>query len=154
MKKNIKTHVSSCKQCQKYKKTARRKYGHLPVQDDNSPDPFHTVAVDLVGLWNFLVEQALGDGQTREQTIAFQALTIINKGTALLKIEPYHSATSLEIATLFDLKWLCCYPQPVWVRYDNGNGFLGQEFQEMLARYGIKRQPTTVKNPQATKILE
>ena len=154
MKKSIEKHVRSCEKCQKYKKTARRKYGHLPVRDDNSPDPFHTVAVDLVGPWKILVEQALGDGQTREQTISFQALTIIDEGTALLEIEPYHSATSLEIATLFDLEWLCRYPRPVRVRYDNGSEFLGQEFQEMLTSYGIKRQPTTVKNPQANAILE
>ena len=126
MKTYIETHVSSCKQCQKYKKTARWKYKHLPVRDDNLPDPFHTVAVNLVGPWKILVEQALWEGQTREQTIAFQALTIIDKGTALLKIEPYHSATSLEIVTLFDLEWLCRYPQPVWVRYDNGKYFLGE----------------------------
>ena len=54
---------------------------------------------------------------------------------------------------LFDLEWLCRYPWPMRVRYDNENEFLGGEFQEMLASYEIKPQPTTVKNPQANTIL-
>ena len=90
-------------------KTATRKYSHLPVPDDNLPEPLHTVAVDLVSPWSVVVEQVLGDAQTRKQTIAFQALTIIEKGSAPLETEPYYSATLLKVATLFDLKWLCCY---------------------------------------------
>ena len=76
----------------------------------NVPDPFHTVAVNLVGPWLIAMEQSLWETQTHKQTIAFQSLTIINKGTDLLKIELYHLATLLKIAMLVNLEWLCCYP--------------------------------------------
>ena len=38
--------------------------------------------------------------------------------------------------------------------HDNGNEFLGREFQELLQSYGIVSRATTVKNPQANSIVE
>ena len=42
----------------------------------------------------------------------------------------------------------------VSVIHDNGNEFIGKEFQELLSSYGIKSVPTTVKNPQANALIE
>ena len=53
------------------------------------------------------------------------------------------------IAKVFDNTWLCRYPRPKLVVFDNGNEFLGEEFQELLESYAIKGVPTMVKNPQA-----
>ena len=69
-------------------------------------DRFHAFVVDLVAPWLIAVEQALGGGKMCEQIIVFQALTIIDKGMALLEIELCHSAMSLQIATL--LTWYGC----------------------------------------------
>ena len=55
---------------------------------------------------------------------------------------------------LFEMERLCCYSQPLRVRYDNGKQFLGQKSQEMVTSYRIKQQPTTVKYLQANAILE
>jgi transposase InsO family protein len=40
------------------------------------------------------------------------------------------------------------------VVHDNGNEFMGYEFQELLDSYGIEPKPTTVKNPTVNAILE
>jgi hypothetical protein len=59
-----------------------------------------------------------------------------------------------HIAKLFDNNWLCRYPRPSAVIYDNGKEFTGGEFQELLDSYAIKHAPTTVKNPQANGVVE
>ena len=165
MKKDIDNMVSKCAKFQKFKKTARKKYGKLPAKDSDLPPPFHTVCVDLVGPWKIEVEQALGDDntssrkrnknkRTRKITMEFKALTILDATTTLMEIEPYERKNSEEIAHLFDQEWLCRYPRPEVCIHDNGGEFMGMEFQEMLASYGIKAKPTTVKNPQANAIIE
>ncbi|KAL7475178.1 hypothetical protein ACHAW6_001105, partial [Cyclotella cf. meneghiniana] len=64
------------------------------------------------------------------------------------------SANSRSCAKMFDLCWLCRYPRPNTVGHDNGNEFMGEEFQELLSSYGIKSRPTTVKNPTAQAVVE
>jgi hypothetical protein len=54
--------------------------------------------------------------------------------------------TSYKIFMLFDGEWLCHFPRPARVTFDNRNEFLGQEYQELLSTYNIKAVPTKVKN--------
>ena len=79
---------------------------------------------------------------------------MIDVGTFLLEIVPYHDKEAASIARLFDQEWLCRYPRPARVIHDNGNEFLGAEFQEMLHSFDITPKPTTVKNPQANSVIE
>ena len=53
----------------------------------------------------------------------------------------------------FDSHYLCRYPRPKEVVFDQGSEFKS-EFVELLLSYGIKPQPTTIKNPQANAIIE
>ena len=53
------------------------------------------------------------------------------------------------VAKQFDINWLCRYPRPTEVGYDNGKEFIGEGFQELLLSYNITAKPTTVKNPTA-----
>ncbi len=53
------------------------------------------------------------------------------------------SANSVATAKAFDKNWLCRYPRPLECGHDNGKEFLGMEFQELLASYGITSKPTT-----------
>ena len=46
------------------------------------------------------------------------------------------------------------YPIPARCVHDNGNEFLGPEFNQMLLRNNIHPVPTTVKNPQSNAIVE
>ena len=50
--------------------------------------------------------------------------------------------------------WLCRYPCPKQVIFDNGGESTGREFQELLDSYGIKAIPTTVKNLRANSHVE
>ena len=61
--------------------------------------------------------------------------------------------SSAQISRLFNKQWLCCYPCPLYVIYDNGSEFK-LHFKELCDSYQLKRKPTTVKNPQANAILE
>ena len=54
---------------------------------------------------------------------------------------------------LLDSTWLCRYPHPRTIVFDNGSEFKG-DLLVILKDYGIKARPTTVKKPQANSILE
>jgi hypothetical protein len=49
--------------------------------------------------------------------------------------------------------WLSRYPRCCYIIYNNGSEFK-LNFEYLCATYGIKRKPTTIKNPQANAILE
>jgi transposase InsO family protein len=55
---------------------------------------------------------------------------------------------------LFNSKWLCHYPRPAKVIYDNGTKFTSQEFQELLESYGIKPVVIKVKNPRSNGVIK
>ena len=150
MKEDINDFASTCKKCQKYKKTALKKYGKLPVRNDIAPDPFHTVQIDLIGPWKIEIAQTNSSVAVKE----IKAVTVVDVGTLLLEIVPYHNRKAVSIANIFDQEWLCRYPRPARVIHDNGSEFIGAEFQEMLHSYDITPVPTTVKNHQANSVIE
>ena len=49
--------------------------------------------------------------------------------------------------------WFSRYPRCRYIIYDNGSEFK-LHFRALCDSYGIKRKPTSVKNPQANAILE
>jgi hypothetical protein len=53
----------------------------------------------------------------------------------------------------FHNKWLCCYPRPIQVNFDNGYE-LKSVFKEMCHNLGIKCCPTTSYNPRGNSIIE
>ena len=57
------------------------------------------------------------------------------------------------ISTLVDKTWFSRYPRCQHIIYDNGSEFK-LHFEALCDSYGIKRKPTSVKNPQANAILE
>eukprot|EP00957_Ditylum_brightwellii_P120865 9218210-Ditylum_brightwellii.AAC.1 len=61
--------------------------------------------------------------------------------------------SSYEAAIQFNSHWSCQYPMPKACIFGNGTEFKA-EFLEMLQSYGIKKIPTTVKNPLANLIVE
>ncbi len=67
--------------------------------------------------------------------------------------EDFFDKTSERIAWLVNKTWLSRYPRCGYIIYDNGSEF-NMNFEYLCETYGIKRKPTTVKNPQANAILE
>jgi cation transport regulator ChaB len=69
--------------------------------------------------------------------------------TGWFEVAEIRNKTSEGTAKILDQTWFCRYPRPKRCISDNGNEFLGKEFQELLQSYGVKSVATTVKNPQA-----
>eukprot|EP00970_Alexandrium_tamarense_P011207 scaffold2393_cov116-Alexandrium_tamarense.AAC.1 len=61
--------------------------------------------------------------------------------------------TSARISRLINQCWLSRYPRPRCVIYDNGSEFK-LHFERLFDDFGVKRKPTTIRNPQANAILE
>jgi transposase InsO family protein len=53
----------------------------------------------------------------------------------------------------FHNNWMCRYPRPIQVTFDNGSDFKSV-FKEMCDNLGIKWRPTTSYNPQRNSIIE
>jgi hypothetical protein len=68
-------------------------------------------------------------------------------------IEEIFDKTSEHIAWLVNKTWLSRYPRCCYIIYNNGSEFK-LNFEYLCETYGIKRKPTTIKNPQANAILE
>jgi hypothetical protein len=68
-------------------------------------------------------------------------------------VEEIFNKTSEHIAWLVNKMWLSRYPRCHYIICDNGSEF-ELNFEYLCVTYGIKRKPTTVKNPQANAILE
>ena len=161
MKHDIIEHVRTCDRCQKGKRS-KRKYGKVPEKLADVI-PWRKVCVDLIGPYTI---------KGKDGTILdFMCLTMIDPATAWFEIVelPIASVTteregetitkividksSAQISKLFNKQWLCCYPRPVEINYDNGSEFK-LYFRELCDSYSIKRKPTTVKNPRANAVLE
>ncbi len=74
-------------------------------------------------------------------------------GKELLIADKIFDKTSERIAKLVNKTWLCRYPRCRHLIYDNRSEFK-LHFKYPCESYGIKRRPTTVKNPWANGILE
>ena len=151
-----------CDACQRFK-GQRKQYGTIPLafQPEN---PWETVAVDLIGPWTIprprterkrrgVDLKAIDSGDvTAGPTLL--CLTIMDLATRWIELVRIPSKDSDLVAMAFDREWLSRYPRPTRCVHDQGSEFIGEEFQEMLASYGIAASPTTVKNPTANAILE
>ncbi len=67
--------------------------------------------------------------------------------------EEIFDKSSDQISWLVNKIWLCRYPRCCYLIYDNGSVFK-LHFEKLCNSYGIKRKPTTIKNPQANAICE
>ncbi len=62
--------------------------------------------------------------------------------------DAYFDKSSNMISTLVNRTWFSRYPRCQHIIYDNGSEFK-LHFEALCDSYGIKRKPTSVKNPQA-----
>ena len=77
------------------------------------------------------------------------------KGTSTQKPpkEAYFDKSSAQVGSLVNKIWFSCYPQCQKIIYDKGSEF-ELNFETLCESYGLKRKPTSIKNPQANAILE
>ena len=158
---SVRRYTKRCPKCQKSKHT-KFKYGKLPEKIVKMT-PWHTLCVDLVGPYTLKGK----DGTELD----FMCLTMIDAATGWFEIvelpvvdnpvnkrgkiinQQKFDKTSAQISRLVNKTWFCRYPRPVEVVYDNGSEFK-LYFQHLLNEYGVRKKPTTIKNPQANGILE
>ena len=148
MEANIKKFCKTCEKCQLAKKKVR-KYGKLPAKTAERI-PWHNVQVDCIG--PYTVRQKYGKKIVKRK---LRALTMIDPVTSWFEISviPEDDMSSDKISTLFYDAWLCRYPRPVRITYDNGSEFK-KDFQSLCNEYDLNKHPTTVKNPQSNGIVE
>jgi hypothetical protein len=170
MRTTIRKHVKSCRSCQVNKRYSQ-KYGHLPPELVITT-PWKALCVDLIGPYTLKGK----DGSS----IDFMCLTMINPATSWFeivelttvkttvppagvgkkvtfakstKVADYFDKSSTQISNLLYKIWFSRYPRCRYIIHDNGSKFK-LHFQSLCDTYGIKRKPTSVKNPQANAIVE
>jgi len=88
-----------------------------------------------------------------ELPLATRLTTTMVIGKAKASEELIFDKSSNQIARLVNKIWLCRYPRCRYLIYNNGSEFK-LHFETLCDSYGIKRKPTTIKNPQANAICE
>ena len=143
LKNTVRDHVLSCSTCIQQKHTTK-KYGHLPPTTAVYR-PWECVHIDLFGPWSFVCSGGMNH--------QLRAVSIIDSGLRWIELHEYDSKSSENISFIFDREWLCRYPRPRMVVFDNGTEFTS-EFHELLDSYGIQGKATSVKNPQSNALIE
>ena len=162
MRTMIRNFVKKCHSCQ-LNKGRRLKYGKLPTKSVIRK-PWEALCVDLLGPFTL-------KGKDGTQ-IEFMCLTMIDPATSwfemvelpvitqkvtgkdgLLTEGEIFDKTSSTISNLINQSWFCRYPRCRYVIYDNGSEFK-LHFQALCDSFGLKKKPTTIRNPCANAILE
>ena len=144
LRERIENYVKNCETCQKHKLQGRG-YGHMAPREALVA-PWYEIAIDTIGPW----EIELQNNETRK----FHALTMIDTVTNLVEMQRVNTTSALDAANAFEMNWLFKYPRPVRVIHDQGTEFMGDNFQSLLRRWGIRNAPISVRNPQANAVCE
>ena len=78
---------------------------------------------------------------------------MIDPATGWFETSPISDKSAVTVMTAFNNQWLCRYPQPRYIGFDNGSEFKAQ-FLQTCTNYGVKAKVTTSHNPQANGIIE
>ena len=85
--------------------------------------------------------------------VELNALTCIDTTTNLVELIRIDNKQMDHIRDKFTQAWLCRYPRPSKVRFDNGSEFKKDCFP-LLKDFVIKLKPTSIKNPRSNSIVE
>jgi len=141
---HVRAHCKTCRQCQLSKKV-RKKYGHLPPKADYSTTPWERVDVDLIGPYT------IKNKNGKEYILL--AITMIDPATRWFEVVMVKDKSAKSAMEAFDNSWLCRYPRPLYIGYDNGGEFKNI-FKELCLNYGLTPKPSTEYNPQANSMIE
>ena len=147
---HVRRYCKRCPQCQMAKRL-RRNYGHVPPKNAEFI-PWKSVCVDCIGPYKVKHKKKKG----KWTFVDFHCLTMIDPATGWIELAPIPQQSELNTSItskLFDEFWLNRYPRAQEIIYDNGSEFK-KHFKRLCQDFGLKRKPTTVKNPQANAIVE
>ena len=175
MRTTIWSYVKKCRSCQINKRRVK-KFGKLPSKLVTQK-PWAVLCVDLIGPYTLkskdgtqidfmcltMIDPATSWFKVVELPVVNHVQTTPEKGKDKGKStktthytvdkQQYFDKSSSQISQLVYKTWLCRYPCCQQIIYDNGSEFK-LHFAALCDSYGIKRKPTSVKNPQANAILE
>ena len=179
MRRSVRAHVKKCHKCQ-VNKRRKHKYGKLPTKLVVTK-PWDTLCVDLIGPYTLkgkdgtiidfmcvtMIDPATSWFEIVELPVSqleeLDAPTVGKKGKKKGKKsthdkdnkpkEAYFDKSSATVGSLVNQCWFCRYPRCRAIIYDNGSEFK-LHFETLCDTYGLKRKPTSIKNPQANSILE
>jgi hypothetical protein len=129
-----------CNYCQRNKLDGK---GFLPEQEVCSI--LFEECTDLIGPWTI---------QFRGNPYQFEALTVIDTVTTLVKLIRIDDKRSKTVARNFAQCWLSRYPWPQHCAHDPGTEFTGPEFQMLLQNCHIRDVCTIAKKPQSNAVWE
>eukprot|EP00804_Cyclotella_cryptica_P005470 CCRYP_002993-RA/>CCRYP_002993-RA protein AED:0.21 eAED:0.21 QI:0/0/0/1/0/0/2/0/293 len=159
----VQSHVKKCHSCQ-VNKRRQLKCGKLPTKLAIT-NPWEALCVDLIGPYTL-------KGKDKTQ-IDFMCVTMIDPATSWFKIvelpvsqlqeldiptgtkgqRSKDTHTSATVGNIINTTWFSHYPYSQYIIYENGSEFK-LLFETLCDSYGLKRKPTSVRNPQANAILE
>jgi hypothetical protein len=179
MRRSVRAHVKKCHKCQ-VNKRSKHKYGKLPTKLVVTK-PWNTLCVDLIGPYTLkgkdgtvidfmcvtMIDPATSWFEIVElpvsQLVELDAPSVDRKGKKKgnratrdkddKPKEAYFDKSSATVGSLVNRCWFCRYPRCRNIIYDNGSEFK-LHFETLCDSYGLKRKPTSIKNPQANAILE
>jgi cleavage and polyadenylation specificity factor subunit 1 len=144
LRQDVRAHCKTCRECQLAKKV-RKKYGQLPLKESYSLTPWERVDVDLIGPYTIRNENG--------KEYALQAMTMIDPATRWFEVVQIKNKSALSAMNAFDNNWLCRYPRPFYIGFDNGGEFKNV-FSELCSNFGLTPKPSTEYNPQSNAMIE
>ena len=115
LREDIRAYIQTCDACQRLKKHTQ-KYGEIPAKSAEAK-PWQKLCVDLIGPYKV---------QTHDGKIhILHALTMIDPATSWFEIVEITTKDSESISLLVDREWLCRYPRPLEVSFDQGGNSQG-----------------------------
>ena len=78
---------------------------------------------------------------------------MINPVTGWFEIKAIMKPDSATVMDAFHGAWLCRYPQPKQIGFDNGSEFK-DVFAAMCKNYSVKEKHSTSHNPQSNRVIE
>jgi hypothetical protein len=135
---------TKCHICQKTKRT-NKKYGHLPAKEAEST-PWDVLCVDLIGPYTIK--------RRGKKNLVLWCVTMIDPATGWFEMKEIPNKDSNTVANLVEQTWFTRYPWPTQIIFDRGKEFMGDFARMVQEDYGVKKKPTTTRNPQANSIIE
>jgi hypothetical protein len=170
MRTTIWRYVKSCRSCQVNKRHSLR-YGHVPPKLVMIT-PWRALCVDLVGPYtlkgkdsssiDFMCLTMIGPTTSWFEIVELPTVRVMvpkagkgKKATCLdyTKNAEIFDKTSAQISNLVYKCWVSRYPHCRYMIHDNESEFK-LHFRALSKTYGIKRKPTSIKNPTVNAILE
>ena len=156
-----------CKTCQHFKKR-KTLYENLPPNNIAELKHWNKVHVYLIGTYSNSIRQQQPGGTVIRNNASLTCMTIIDPAKGWFEISKipmfdleevtignyeYMDESHSRVGQLFNNTWICRYPRPCKVIFDNGSGFK-RYFTPLLNCFDIKPVLTSVKNPESNAPVE